>query len=192
MISRLYHPRLLYDDFNIRLPSSEWSSSEVKINIQTWHLVPSSPRPLIPLVPSSSRSGCEDIFINKQLTGHSHAFAASLPLGGVEWTWTGKWGTGQREATGEQGSERRRRAQCENCCMKSKVSSRQMHFLFCSYRAACPEISDGFYASLLSDVNIWQTSQRAEIQPVHLRVRNKYLTQRAAGFTLTISLFNSA
>lgn len=66
-----------------------------------------------------------------------------------------------------------------------------MHFLFCSYRAACPEISDGFYASLLSDVNIWQTSQRADIQPVHLRVRNKYLTQRAAGFTLTISLSNS-
>lgn len=65
---------------------------------------------------------------------------------------------------GGQGSERRpgsrvqrgdgERAQCENCCMKSKVSSRQMHFLFCSYRAACPEISDGFYASLLSDVNI--------------------------------------
>lgn len=90
MISRLYHPRLLYDDFNIRLPSSEWSSSEVKINIQTWHLVP--------LVPSSSRSGCEDIFINKQLTGHSHAFAASLPLRGLN---------GLGRENGGQGSERR-------------------------------------------------------------------------------------
>lgn len=98
MISRLYRPRLLYDDFNIRLPSSEWSSSEVKINIQTWHLVPSSPRPLIPLVPSSSRSGCEDIFINKQLTGHSHAFAASLPLKGLN---------GLGRENGGQGSERR-------------------------------------------------------------------------------------
>lgn len=55
---------------------------------------------------------------------------------------------------GGQGSERRpgsrvqrgdgERAQCENCCMKSKVSSRQMHFLFCSYRAACPEYLTGF------------------------------------------------
>lgn len=94
MISRLYRPRLLYDDFNIRLPSSEWSSSEVKINIQTWHLVPSSPSS----PSSSSRSGCEDIFINKQLTGHSHAFAASLPLRGLN---------GLERENGGQGSERR-------------------------------------------------------------------------------------
>lgn len=114
-VESVSRPQLLSDDFNIRLPSSEWSSSEVKISRHD--------------TSSSSRSGCEDIFINKQLTGHSHAFTASLPLRGIEWTWTGKWGTGQREATGEQGSERR--AQCENCCMKFKVSSGQMHFLFC-------------------------------------------------------------
>lgn len=184
-VESVSRPQLLSDDFNIRLPSSEWSSSEVKISRHD--------------TSSSSRSGCEDIFINKQLTGHSHAFTASLPLRGIEWTWTGKWGTGQREATGEQGSERR--AQCENCCMKFKVSSGQMHFLFCVMTRLLVQRYLKCLMPRYSPI-LHLTSQQSDIQHVHLRVINTRLLrlltniQRAASlwriFTLTISSFNLA